>query len=86
MNIESVEDVKIYEIAANVLSSITNDPNTPPNHKIIVSYELARQIYRDIEGYYEFASSALLEEPMVTILNHFNPKRQLLIKKTSHYY
>ena len=27
MNIESIEDVEIYEISANVLSSITNDIN-----------------------------------------------------------
>lgn len=53
------------------------NPDSPPNHEIIVSYELARQVYRDIEGYYEFATSALLEEPMITILNHFNPKPQL---------
>lgn len=109
MNIESVEDVEIYEIAANVLSSITNDinssiyaelggnlsfswisekivtawaespgdPSTQPNHKIMVSYELARQIYRDIEGFYEFATSALLEEPMITIFGNLNPKPQL---------
>lgn len=109
MSLESVEDIEIYELAANVLSSITHDidssfytkiggslsfswtnsekitawaesqgePNKPANHKILVSYELARQIYRDIEGYYEFASSALLEEPMITIFASFNPKPQL---------
>ncbi|MDD2949966.1 MAG: hypothetical protein PHU29_04195 [Sulfuricurvum sp.] len=109
MNIENVNDVEIYRIAAGVLSEITHDfnggiyaklggnlnfswvdkkmvtawaeskgnPDSPPNHEIILSYELARQVYRDIEGYYEFAASALLEEPMITIFNSFNPKPQL---------
>lgn len=109
MNIESIEDVEIYKIAADVLSTIAHDynsgiyakldgnlsvswvdkkmvtawaeskgdPDSPPNHEIVVSYELARQVYRDIESYYEFATSALLEEPMITILKHFNPTPHL---------
>lgn len=48
------------EVAAWAESS--NPVEEPPNHHIMISYELARQLYRDAEQYHEFAVSALNEE------------------------
>lgn len=82
-----MENFEIYDLAANVTNTITQDlsegiykdlggslsvawsdeplfnasaeskgePNEPPQHKIILNYEMARQIYRDAELYLDYA-------------------------------
>lgn len=112
MNTERIEDLEIYNIAADILNKITQgvrnefyvkklggslrfsfseeprvtawasskgDPTLHPDHEVVFSYELVRQLYRQIEGYYGFATSTLLEEkePLTTLLKHLDPRPKL---------
>lgn len=86
-----MEDQEIYQLAENVLSSITwdlnenlyskidgtlslkwrtsprvnawaqslNPINEPPNHEIGIHYELARQLYRDIDKFCDYLESGI---------------------------
>lgn len=58
---------------AESLGSIEN----PPQHRIVISYELARQFYRDAEDYYEFAANQLLEDRFQLFFQNLNPKPEL---------
>jgi len=53
------------------------DPNIAPNHRVVICYELALRLYRDIEDYHLFGAGALLEEPYETIFKDFKPKPRL---------
>ncbi len=53
------------------------DPNVAPNHRVVICYELALRLYRDVEDYHQFGAAALLEEPYDTIFKDFNPKPRL---------
>lgn len=53
------------------------DINHPPQHEIVICYELARQLYRDAENYHEFQESELLEDLMKLAFKDFNPKPEL---------
>ena len=52
-------------------ASSKSDTTAPPEHEIVFCYELVRRLYRDCEGYYEFASTAMTEEPFLSLLQHF---------------
>lgn len=102
-------DLEIYDLASNVITSITRDlsagiytdlggslkqswcdkkqviawaeslepPTAPPDHRVVISYELARQFYRDAEDYHQFAANELLGDRFQTIFKDFDPKPQL---------
>lgn len=53
------------------------DPNVPPNHRVVICYELAVRLYRDVEDYHEFAEGPLFKEPYEKIFEHFEPKPKL---------
>lgn len=89
MRIYKMEDIEIYSLATDIISSITNDLNNslysklggnlsvswktdsifnasaqsnsrvdePPFHIVIMYYELARQLYRDIDEYCGYIES-----------------------------
>ncbi|TAL52256.1 MAG: hypothetical protein EPN89_02265 [Methylovulum sp.] len=48
-----------------------NDPDSAPKHRVVMCYELARQLYRDVEKYHLFGESDLLEEPYKTFFKAF---------------
>ncbi|MDP3858713.1 MAG: hypothetical protein Q8Q73_13215 [Stagnimonas sp.] len=60
------------------------DPLTPPQHKIVVCYELARRLYRDVEDFHIFAIEALLREPFESFFKDFSPKPRLPPTLESH--
>jgi len=53
------------------------NPNDPPRHRVVICYELALRLYKDIEDYHTFGADALLEEPYKTVFKEFDPKPRL---------
>lgn len=60
------------EVAAWAESS--NSVEDPPNHRVVISYELVRQLYRDAEKYHDFAVGELNEERFQVGFAHFEIK------------
>jgi hypothetical protein len=55
---------------AESLSSV----DIPPRHRIVISYELVRRLYRDAEHYHDFAAGALSEERFQAAFAHLEIK------------
>lgn len=53
------------------------DPYHPPQHKVVICYELARKLYRDAEDYHFFAAGELLEDEIQIFFQGFDPKPKL---------
>lgn len=53
------------------------DPAVAPKHRVVICYELALRLYRDVEDYHMFCAGALLEDPYKTFFKDFNPKPRL---------
>lgn len=62
---------------ASAWAESKGDINSPPNHKIVITYELARRLYRDAEAYYQYASNEFLNEKIQSIFQGFDPKPKL---------
>lgn len=52
-------------------------PEKPPSHRIVISYELARQFYRDAEDYHDFCEGNHLESQLELFFKDFDPKPSL---------
>lgn len=48
-------------------------PGDPPRHKIVIRYELARQLYRDVEDFLVFAQGPLQDERLQRFFHHLDP-------------
>lgn len=62
------------------------DPEAPPAHRIVISYELARRFYRDAEDYHEFCENDLPAEMLELFFRDLEPKPKIpdgLAKKDS---
>jgi len=53
------------------------DPEQPPNHKIVITYDLIRQFYRDAENFYSFCEQKHFEREFEVIFKDYDPKPQL---------
>lgn len=53
------------------------DIDSPPDHRIVITYELARKLYRDIEAYYQYASNEFLHQNIQRLFQAFDPKPNL---------
>lgn len=53
------------------------DAKSPPNHQIVITYELARRLYRDAEHYHKYAVNELLNENIQNIYKDFEVKPRL---------
>jgi hypothetical protein len=49
------------------------DINNPPDHKVVLFYELARLIYRDIESFYDFCTRELVQKKYQLLFQHLSP-------------
>nr|MDP2191502.1 hypothetical protein [Rhodoferax sp.] len=53
------------------------DPFCPPQHRVVICYELARRFYRDAEDYHQFAASELFEDRIQGFFRDYDPNPRL---------